>query len=385
MEAPRNPYAPRSSGRQNAGRRADDGDMVFYDNPPRATGVGNPGSASAHVGHPVDREHRHVDVTEGDPETEVVEGENVHSDSGDAANHDDVDEEFEEANAQQRPLGDVNQAALNVVTTTPCARGPVIAGNASAGATAVPRAPPVDAALAARLAAREREVHELRSQLRQTEARRTPGPARPAPAATDAPRPRRSANVAPVATVNAANLEPPLDPPRTPFVARALARETVATVGRHGAPTTSLIYWADTLEMAHRGLPGLDNGWKEAVRDGIVILAYDTRVGRMTFWPPQQLMESVLCRTLRLNTRAQKHMLHLVMINDPARSGWFVRKMQLYRNSRWEQGRAYIYVLLGLPYDPPTFFRVTVPTLPQGLTVAPISRLEFTTTHRAGK
>ncbi|CAI5938726.1 unnamed protein product [Closterium sp. NIES-64] len=57
--------------------------------------------------------------------------------------------------------------------------------------------------------------------------------------------------------------------------------------------------------------------------------------------------------------------------------------MQVYRNTRWEQGRAYVYILEGLPYDPPAFSRVAMPAdITVGAAPA-ILRQEFIAQHRA--
>ncbi|CAI7852394.1 unnamed protein product [Closterium sp. NIES-53] len=185
-------------------------------------------------------------------------------------------------------------------------------------------------------------------------------------------------------TVDQRGAEPQHERVHTPFVAQALARETAIVRGRHGPPTEQLVIWADNLEIANKVIPGLLNGLKDAVGEGIVLLVYATRVGRMSFWPSPLLIEATMARALRLRTRAQRQQLHLVWTNDASWSGWFIRKMQVFRNTRWEQGRAYVYVLNGLPYEPPAFSRVAVPADMAANGVPQVSRQDFVGRHRAG-
>ncbi|CAI7741852.1 unnamed protein product, partial [Closterium sp. NIES-53] len=189
---------------------------------------------------------------------EELEAESMPSNSGEAQETESVDEEYEGDDCGKAKVSGSN---LSVCTSGIPMRGGV-RGPLSNRSPRTKTVPAVDAALAARLRARERELHDLRSQMRNPEAGPTETQARCSDGGPTTPRPRRSALVVPDAPNPHLARDPPRDAPRTPFVARALARETVAMLGRHGAPTTGLIVWADTLESANSSLLSLDNGWK---------------------------------------------------------------------------------------------------------------------------
>ncbi|CAI6012843.1 unnamed protein product [Closterium sp. NIES-65] len=299
----------------------------------------------------------------------------------------------------QRPVTELSHAApVTPAVTAPGGRGPTVAatGGVNVPAAAPAPAPAMNAAMAARLRARELEIVELNARLR--EARRTAtnnvaeGDADIQGQRNTAPATSRQRNRAPAMTrqresnptVDQRGAEPQHERVRTPFVAQALARETAIVRGRHGPPTEQLVIWADNLKIANKVIPGLLNGLKDAVGEGIVLLVYATRVGRMSFWPSPLLIEATMARALQLRTRAQRQQLHLVWTNDASRSGWFIRKMQVFRNTRWEQGRAYVYVLNGLPYEPPAFSRVAVLADMAANGVPQVSRQDFVGRHRTG-
>ncbi|CAI5482694.1 unnamed protein product [Closterium sp. Yama58-4] len=280
-----------------------------------------------------------------------------------------VDEDAEAARSRQRSVTTLSHAApVTPVVTASGGRGPTVAatGGVNVPAAAPAPAPAMNAAMAARLRAREREIVDLNSRLR--EARRT-GNRNGTEGDADTQGQR---NVSPATTRQRTRESNPTVEQRGPgpqhervytqFVAQALARETAIVRGRHGPPTEQL----------------------DAVGEGIKLLVYATRVRRMSFWPSPVLVEATMARALRLRTRAQRQQLHLVWTNDAARSGWFIRKMQVFRNTRWEQGRAYVYVLNGLPYEPPTFSRVAVPADMTTNGVPQVSREDFIARHRAG-
>ncbi|CAI5945999.1 unnamed protein product [Closterium sp. NIES-64] len=252
MEAARSPYArPR---RPNAGRRASNTDMVFYDTP------GNRADAGADDGEDEGPQDDANAFTGG---AVVDDGGDMEAPSGDDTHHEPVDEDYEAARSRQRPVDDVSQAApASPAITTPGGRGPSVTRNALRAPQAP--APPVDAALAARLRAREQEIVDLNIRLRNAEARRTPSHAQPVADASAGPAPstRRAAqrsDAAPTVAQPAAEDGPAV--PRTPFVARVLARETSSHC-RDKAPTPALLLWAERLEKANLVIPGFDNGMK---------------------------------------------------------------------------------------------------------------------------
>ncbi|CAI5494505.1 unnamed protein product [Closterium sp. Naga37s-1] len=400
MDSARSPYdTMRRTGRLNAGQRALDRDMVYYGAASRANN-GRTGRAatdgddsddemtnSATTGYATWAANQEEDEDVGEP-SEVAPTELV-----------DEDAEGASARAMQHPVTELSHAApVTPAVTAPGGRGPTVAatGGVNVPAAAPAPAPAMNAAMAARLRARELEIVELNARLR--EARRTAtnnvaeGDADTQGQRNTAPATTRQRNRAPATTrqresnptVDQRGAEPQHERVHTPFVAQALARETAIVRGRHGPPTEQLVIWADNLEIANKVIPGLLNGLKDAVGEGIVLLVYATRVGRMSFWPSPLLIEATMARALRLRTRAQRQQLHLVWTNDASRSGWFIRKMQVFRNTRWEQGRAYVYVLNGLPYEPPAFSRVAVPADMAANGVPQVSRQDFVGRHRAG-
>ncbi|CAI5476451.1 unnamed protein product [Closterium sp. Yama58-4] len=295
------------------------------------------------------------------------------------------------ARSRQRLVTELSHAApATPAVSAPGGRGPAVAANGSVNGNRAPPAPApaMNAALTARLRDREREIADLNARLR--EARRTgnmnvaEGDADTAAQRHTAPATTRQRVRESTPNVNQGAPGPLRDRVYTPFVAQALDRETANVRGKHGPPTEQLIIWADNLENANKFIPGLLNGLKDAVASGIKLLVYSTRARRMSFWPSPDLIEATMARALRLRTRAQRHQLHLVWTNDAARAGWFIRKMQVFRNTRWEQGRAYVYILNGLPYEPPAFSRVALPADMTANGVAQISRQDFVTRHRAG-
>ncbi|CAI5464125.1 unnamed protein product [Closterium sp. Yama58-4] len=399
MESARSPDEPtRRTGRANAGRRAADEDMLYYGPASReVSGRGRSGAAPS-PGEQSDEETTGTTTGTGyatwaaNQDDEGIETEHVEEEQTDF-----VDEDAEAARSRQRNVTELSHAApVTPAVSTPGGRGPTVAATRSVNAPRVAQGagpgPGMNTALAARLRERERKIVELNARLREAQRSGT-GDVGEGDADNHGQRNRTTTTTRQrVRQDNAAGRAPQREAEHTPFVAAALARETVIVRGRDGPPTDQLVIWAETLETANKFIPGLLNGLKDAVKEGIALLVYSTRVQRMTFWPSAVLIEAVLARALRLRTWAQRHMLHLVWTNDPAHSGWFIRKMQVYRNTRWEQGRAYVYasvlsqvyrVLEGLPYDPPAFSRVA---LPADITVgaaASITRQEFIGRHRA--
>ncbi|CAI5511098.1 unnamed protein product [Closterium sp. Naga37s-1] len=380
----------RRTGRLNAGRRAADRDMVYYGTASRVNS-GRTGRATS----PGDDSDDEMNNTENDTgyatwAANQEEDEDV-GEPSEVAPTELVDEDAEAARSRQRSVTTLSHAApVTPVVIASGGRGPTVAatGGVNVPAAAPAPAPAMNAAMAARLRAREREIVYLNSRLR--EARRTgnrngtegdadtQGQRNVAPATTR----QRTRESNP--TVEQRGPGPQHDRVYTQFVAQALARETAIVRGRHGPPTEQLVIWADNLELTDKFIPGLLNGLKDAVGEGIKLLVYATRSRRMSFWPSPVLIEATMARALRLRTRAQRQQLHLVWTNDAARSGWFIRKMQVFRNTRWEQGRAYVYVLNGLPYEPPTFSRVAVPADMTANGVPQVSREDFIARHRAG-
>ncbi|CAI5987848.1 unnamed protein product [Closterium sp. NIES-65] len=228
--------------------------MVFYDTP------GNRADAGADDGEDEGPQDDANAFTGG---VVVDDGGDMEAPSGDDTHHEPVDEVYEAARSRQRPVDDVSQAApASPAITTPGGRGPSVTCNALRAPQAP--APPVDAALAARLRAREQEIVDLNIRLRNAEARRTPSHAQPVADASAGPAPstRRAAqrsDAAPTVAQPAAEDGPAV--PRTPFVARVLARETSSHC-RDKAPTPALLLWAERLEKANLVIPGFDNGMK---------------------------------------------------------------------------------------------------------------------------
>ncbi|CAI5976882.1 unnamed protein product [Closterium sp. NIES-64] len=373
----------RRTGRMNAGQRALDRDMVYYGAASRANN-GRTGSAAT-AGEDSDDEMTNSATTGYATWAANQEEDDDVGEASEGAPTELVDEDAEAARAMQRPVTELSHAApVTPAVTAPGGRGPTVAatGGVNVPAAAPAPAPAMNAAMAARLRARELEIVELNARLR--EARRTAtnnvaeGDADIQGQRNTAPATSRQRNRAPATTrqresnptVVERGAEPQHERVRTPFVAQALARETAIVRGRHGPPTEQLVIWADNLEIANKVIPGLLNGLK--------------RVGRMSFWPSPLLIEATMARALRLRTRAQRQQLHLVWTNNASRSGWFIRKMQVFRNTRWEQGRAYVYVLNGLPYEPPAFSRVAVPSDMAANGVPQVSRQDFVGRHRAG-
>ncbi|CAI7804782.1 unnamed protein product [Closterium sp. NIES-53] len=116
----------------------------------------------------------------------------------------------------------------------------------------------------------------------------------------------------------------------------------------------------------------------------ISILAYDTSVGVMNFWVTPEQAERCMARALRLSNTEHFVLLHMVWGVDDKRTGWFTRQMQVWRNTKWEQGRAFVNILHGLPYRTRANPRVRLPVRPSAQEVPRITRKEFTEQFKAG-
>ncbi|CAI7865480.1 unnamed protein product [Closterium sp. NIES-54] len=75
----------------------------------------------------------------------------------------------------------------------------------------------------------------------------------------------------------------------------------------------------------------------------------------------------------------------MVMTNDEKRSGWFTRQMQVWRNTKWEQGRAFVNILHGLPYKAGVNPRIRLPRRLSVQYVPRITCVEFTKKFEGGE
>ncbi|CAI5954631.1 unnamed protein product [Closterium sp. NIES-64] len=284
-------------------------------------------------------------------------------------------------------------------TTTPLrpgGRGPSASRARANGATATEVAVPgpVNAAMAARATQQERLIVSLNQRIHRLEGRGDAA-VRPDIARLTTARERRGrANAvdAPGATrrridaagghatggVRAAT--------RSPMVEAASERE-LRQADTDGVVTEGMDEWADRLEMGHKLLPKLEDGFKvliDVTKDAITILAYDTSVAIMNFWVTPELAEKCVARALRLSNPDQFVLLHMVWGVDAKRIGWFTRQMQVWRVSKWEQGNAFVNILHGLPYRMRANPRVRLPVRPSTQEVPRISRKEFMVQFKAG-
>ncbi|CAI7871356.1 unnamed protein product [Closterium sp. NIES-53] len=394
MEPAGSPYSPcRRSRRRNAGVRSNQDDMVYY----------GPGSQSP---RPNSREG--LDATHG---TGTIASDRAPSDSGYLSWADRVDvEELEEDDEEDTwmldeeevdedaeafhyafyftltlfpPATSRNQRAISEVVAAsspatseeqrPGARGPEMPSEPRQ--RPVPRNAPdalVDAAVAARVAEQERRIAELNQTIQRLEGARRAGARSSGPrtaavhirerdGAVDTPaatRQRTATGRQETRTVEHR------DEPLAPMVEAALSRE-VRQANTGGVATAGMRNWADRLQHAHKFLSGMDDGWKVVVVDAIKIMVYDTDMGELNFWVPMDLVERILARALKLTKSAHLSLLKMVLQHDEKRSGWITRQLQIWRNTTWEQGRAYTYILHGLPYRGGSNPRITIPVRPR--------------------
>ncbi|CAI5484618.1 unnamed protein product [Closterium sp. Yama58-4] len=194
---------------------------------------------------------------------------------------------------------------------------------------------------------------------------------------------------------------------RTPMVAGALAHELrqAGHAAQPGDVPDGFQQWADRLEFANGVVPSMETGWKvnssynspmlawtaheltqcvppwQAVVDyAINVLAYDTAVADMNFWVPPLLAERVVAQALGITDPGQR-----ALLNDAKHTGWMTRRMQVWRNLRWEQGRAYTNVLHGVPYEGAANPRITVPAEPPRDADPCISAEQFSEVYKVGK
>ncbi|CAI7878914.1 unnamed protein product [Closterium sp. NIES-53] len=163
---------------------------------------------------------------------------------------------------------------------------------------------------------------------------------------------------------------------RLPMVEAALERE-VRNANTDGEVTPGLDILGRPLggwQQAH-SVSGAHSG---VVEDSGNILTYDTDVAEMNSWVPPDLAERVVARALKITHPDHLALLHMVMTNDEKRSGWFTRHMQVWRNTKWEQGRAFVNILHGLPYKAGANPRIRLPRRPRVQDVPRIICIEFT-------
>ncbi|CAI5477909.1 unnamed protein product [Closterium sp. Yama58-4] len=397
MEPAASPLAAyrRRSARSNAGVRSDDEDMVYYGHgcrSPRTSG------RAGRVPSPRDdsqQQDREDSETEYHPWADRVDIEDADDEDGDDAAGEDepVDEEAEgDAYCAFYVLQCILQRAISEVVAASYAggRGPSVARAPATAATQARTAAqgPVNAAMAARASQQERRILELSPTIERLEGRngdrRSPAVARltsrrvrPRDGPLEAPAPIRQRTRAGAQPAQGEHVW-------SPMVEAALERE-LRQANTDGFVTEGMDDWANRTEGANKLIPNLNDGFKGVVEDAIALLAYDTAVRLMNFWAPPNLAESCVARALNLVKQEHFASLHMVWSIDEARTGWFTRQMQVWRNNKWEQGLAMVYILHGLPYNPRANPRVRIPVRPSTQAVPRISRKEFTNTYAAGE
>ncbi|CAI5985927.1 unnamed protein product [Closterium sp. NIES-65] len=305
-----------------------------------------------------------------------------------------VDEDAEAAQRTQRSLSEVVAASTPATSEEqrPGARGATNPSASRRGQVSVRSAPDdqVDAAMAARVAEQERRIAELhetiqrlegarRAVARSAETRTVPVRARDRDGALETPATTRRRTVT---GRDETRTDTHRGEPLAPMVEAALHREVrVANTG--GVATAGMQNWAERLQIAHKFLPGMDDGWKVVVVDAIKIMVYDTDVGELNFWVPMVLVERIVARALNITKASHRALLHMVLQHDDKRSGWITRQMQIWRNTTWEQGRAYTFILHGLPYRAGSNPRVTIPARPSVQEVPRITCKQFDENHPA--
>ncbi|CAI5459929.1 unnamed protein product [Closterium sp. Yama58-4] len=409
MEPAPSPYtAYRRSQRSNAGVRSDEEDMVYY-----GQGTRSP--------RPSDRAGRAPSPREDTPEREVSASDTEYlpwadridvedgsgNDETDAEDNEEhnapVDEEAEGTCCQrgatvrrpQRAMSRVVAASTPNTTTPrrPSGCGPSASSARASGATAVGNATPgpVNAAMAARATQQERMILSLNQRIHRLEGM---GDAamRPEIARLTAARERRGrANAGDASGATRRRIDAASGHAnggarttnRSPMGEAALERE-LRQAETDGVVTEGMDEWADRMEMGNKLLPKLEDGFKGVTEDAITILVYDTSVRIMNFWVTPELAEKCVARALRLTNPDLFVLLHMVWGVDAKRSGWFTRQMQVWRVSKWEQGRAFVNILHGLPYRMRANPRVRLPVRPSTEDVPRISRKEFLVQFKAG-
>ncbi|CAI5988905.1 unnamed protein product [Closterium sp. NIES-65] len=233
-----------------------------------------------------------------------------------------------------RPLSEVIASSTQATSKEqrPGGRGPTLnrRGTASANAPGNPGAA-LDNAIAGRVAKQEQRIHELNQTIERLEGNRATAARSASPRATN--RPSR---------------------------ARDAAVDEPAPCRQHTA------------------------AGRAVVEDMIKILTYDTSVAQLTFWMPPSLLERLLARALRITSPAHRTMLHMLLAHDEKRAGWITRQMQVWRNTKWEHGRTYVYILHGLPYKTGSSPRISLPATPSALEVPRISGKQFIEHFPAG-
>ncbi|CAI5458226.1 unnamed protein product [Closterium sp. Yama58-4] len=384
---------------RNAGHRSDDEDMIYYGH----------GTQSPHVSGRQGRTPSAGDDSAGHEETDNETGylqwadrldvEDAPEDTDEETESEPVNEDAEAAgwlfvsaeHRQHRLISEVVAASSNAtsIEARPGNRGPAVTSAGGAGSVARNAAQPVDAAVAARVRLQERRILELNQTIERLEGTR-------AAAAREA----ASRNVPRSARAREDDADPPpatrqrVSPPhgvntdtrrntRSPLVAQAIAREIRQSHAGSRA-TPAILDWGDNLEQGNKMIPTLEDGFKGVVEDSISILAYDTNVVVMNFWVPPALAEWCVARALKLTSPRELTLLHMIWGVDEKRVAWFTRRMQVWRNTKWEQGRANAYILHGLPYDAGANPRINLPVIPDGQEVERITRRDFTTRYKAG-
>ncbi|CAI5979395.1 unnamed protein product [Closterium sp. NIES-64] len=332
-----------------------------------------------------------IDVKEdnGTEETEVKESDDEERDAP-------VDEEAEAARRPQRAMSEVVAGSSHDTATPRCpgGRGPSSTRARANGATPTGTATtgPVNAAMAAAATQQERQILSLNQRINRLEGRHDAA-TRPEITRLTAARPRRGRE----ATVDLRGaLRRRTDnsgdyanggsrsSTRSPMVEAALERE-LRQANTDGVVTEGMDEWADKMEMGNKLLPKLDDGFKGVTEDAITILAYDTSVAVMNFWVTPELAESCVARALLITNPEHIVLLHMVWGVDEKRAGWFTRQMQVWRNTKWEQGRTFVNILHGLPYRVRANPRVRLPVRPNGQDVPRISRKDFLVQFKAGE
>ncbi|CAI5467420.1 unnamed protein product [Closterium sp. Yama58-4] len=400
MKPPNSPYSQcRRSARSNAGMRNTLDDMVYYGQGAQSPRPNSQNvQVAPHSGGQAQGGHAHSDsgYLQWADRVDVEDLEEDDAEDTWMLEEEEVDEDAEAAQRTQRSLSEVVAASTPATSEEqpPGARGRTMPSESRRGQVSVRNAPddPVDAAMAARVAEQERRIAELhetiarlegarRAVARGAEARSAPVRARERDGAVETPATTRQRTVTGRQDTRTGTHR---DEPLAPMVEAALNRE-VRQANTGGMATAGMQNWAERLQVVHKFFPGMDDGWKVVVVDAIKIMVYDTEVGELNFWVPTPLVEKILARALKLTKASQRALLHMVLQHDEKRSGWITRQLQIWRNTTWEQGRAYTNTLHGLPYRAGSNPRVTIPARPSAQEVPRITCKKFDENYPAGE